>query len=327
MRQILLLVLVFIGTVGVKAQDVLVATLQSGDNASVFYGADALKNAVNAATTGDLITLSAGTFNSLGSSSGTAITKFVKIQGAGYIDENNRTIISGNLYIKLNGGNTDDFLLEGVYIDGNLNFSKDGDDPVNNIKLKRCRFADISFSNVILNADVEHCRIAGSLDIGSNVSLNVVSSIIKETYSYNVSNYKITYINSIIFGVYYNEISTFTNCILNCSNSYYNMNGGCTVSNCLGLKNGLFKDNNVAEPWYVTDGSVWESEITGYSDTDLYKLKSEYKKNDTEEVGIYGGFNPYKSEPSNPQIISKNIATKSSEGKLKVEIKLEAQEK
>ena len=89
----------------------------------------------------------------------------------------------------------------------------------------------------------------------------------------------------------------------------------------------MFKDNNVAEPWYVTDGSVWESEITGYSDTDLYKLKSEYKEIAAEEVGIYGGFNPYKSEPSNPQIISKNIATKSSEGKLKVEIKLEAQEK
>lgn len=326
MRQILLLVLVFIGTVGVKAQDVLVATLQSGDNASVFYGADALKNAVNAATTGDLITLSAGTFNSLGNSSGYAITKFVKIQGAGYIDENNRTIISGNLYIKLNGGNTDDFLLEGVYIDGNLNFSKDGDDPVNNIKLKRCRFADISFSNVILNADVEHCRIAGYLDINSNVSLNVVSSIIKETRKSNAgaSNYKITYINSIIFGVYYNEISTFTNCILNCSNY---MDGGCTVSNCLGLKDGLFKNNNVAEPWYVTDGSVWESEITGYSDTDLYELKSEYKEIAAEEVGIYGGFNPYKSKPSNPQIISKNIATKSSEGKLKVEIKVEAQEK
>lgn len=325
MRQILLLVLVFIGTVGVKAQDVLVATLQSGDNASVFYGADALKNAVNAATTGDLITLSAGTFNSLGNSSGTAITKFVKIQGAGYIDENNRTIISGNLYIKLNGGNTDDFLLEGVYIDGNLNFSKNGDNLVNNIKLKRCRFAGISFSNVILNADVEHCRIAGNLEIGSNVSLNVVSSIIKSTYCSNVSNYKITYINSIIFNVDYDEISTFTNCIL--SNSYYNMDRGCTVSNCLGLKKDLFKYNNVAEPWYVTDGSVWESEITGYSDTDLYELKSEYKEIVAEEVGIYGGFNPYKSEPSNPQIISKNIATKSSEGKLKVEIKLEAQEK
>ena len=58
------------------------AILQVGDNAQIFYGADALKEAVEAAPDrGATITLSAGTFN------GTTITKCVNIYGAGWVEK------------------------------------------------------------------------------------------------------------------------------------------------------------------------------------------------------------------------------------------------
>ena len=77
---------VTISVASVCAQDVQLATLQQGEDLKVFYGADALKNALDAASTGDLITLSAGTFNDV------TITKAVTIQGAGYVTD----VQSGN---------------------------------------------------------------------------------------------------------------------------------------------------------------------------------------------------------------------------------------
>lgn len=325
MKQILLSVLMFVCAVSVKAQDVLVATLQSGENSQVFYGAGALKSAVNAAKDGDLITLSAGTFESLGSSFSTAITKFVKIQGAGYIDENNRTVINESLYVKLKGGNTEDFLLEGIYVNGTLNFSKDGDDVVNHIKLKRCRVQYLDFDNNTVDAYIEHCRIANTFYLKSGMkNMHVIGSIINKFYRYS-SNCFVTFTNSIVLEAYEGENITFNNCILN--SSYSSLKNNVSVFNCLGLRNDLFRNNNVSSPWYVTDASVWKSDVTGYSDTDLYELKDAYKKSGEVEVGIHGGANPYKSTPSNPQITKKNIAAKSSGGQLKVEITVEAQEK
>ena len=49
---------------------------------------------------------------------------------------------------------------------------------------------------------------------------------------------------------------------------------------------------------------------------------------DGTEIGIHGGTSPFTSIPSNPQIVSKEIATETDEeGKLAVKIKVEAQNK
>lgn len=49
---------------------------------------------------------------------------------------------------------------------------------------------------------------------------------------------------------------------------------------------------------------------------------------DNTEIGIHGGTSPFTSIPSNPQIVSKEIAAETDEeGKLAVKIKVEAQNK
>ena len=59
------------------SQNTLVATLSHGDEVSMYYGSKALVNAVDAAKSGDVITLSSGTFKTCD------ISKGITIRGAG----------------------------------------------------------------------------------------------------------------------------------------------------------------------------------------------------------------------------------------------------
>ena len=101
-KKIALTAVAAIVSMTMSAQDALVATLQHGDNMQAFYGGNALKEALEAAQTGDVISLSPGTFTA------TNITKAVTIQGAGYVQDpaNNRycTEIKGSFNIELPAG-------------------------------------------------------------------------------------------------------------------------------------------------------------------------------------------------------------------------------
>lgn len=333
MKRILFSILVLVCAMGVKAQDMMVATLQSGEESKVFYGADSFVEAYNAAQTGDLITLSPGTFNV------PTITKSLKIQGAGYIDDPDngpyRTILNYKLKINLSEGNTDDFLLEGVY--SHVDLEVTGTATINRFVVKRCRFDNVYFSGSTTNGSrLEHCRIAGYLGIGTNaVNFSVVNSIVRNM-SGNTTGSIIVYRNSIIHGFnsYYDKIvANFENCILNGSSGNFQhsyLHENSVVKNCLsfyeGMFNGVLSKENV---WYSNKTEIWGSD-KGYSDTDLYELtddaKSKYVGTDGKEIGIHGGDVPFTFTPSHPQITKRDIATKTSGGKLKVEITVEAQE-
>ena len=67
----------------------LTATLQSGDQLSVYYGVNAFVSAYEAANDGDVITLSAGTFNAP-----TVVEKSLRITGVGAFEETGNTVFS-----------------------------------------------------------------------------------------------------------------------------------------------------------------------------------------------------------------------------------------
>ena len=71
------LVVAMIGTTATFAQNTLVATLTHGDNISIYYGVNALREAHEAATSGDIINLSGGAFPAVD------ITKGITLRGAG----------------------------------------------------------------------------------------------------------------------------------------------------------------------------------------------------------------------------------------------------
>lgn len=336
MKQILLSILMLVCVMGIKAQDAMVATLQSGEQSLVFYGANGLVDAVNVASTGDLITLSAGTFNT------TTINKSLRIQGAGYLDDPGkggyRTVLNADLRIELADGNTDDFLLEGVFSSHELQVQSSV--SINRFVLKRCRFRDVNFRNSsTANSQLEHCRISANFTVGSNAkTFSVINSIIGNMAG-NTGKSMITYRNSIIcnFNEYYDDIiANFENCILNASGGNYRhtrLHENCVVKNCLSFVSGMFDDVQTKEkvwtPENLDQAEFWNSG-KGYSDTDLYELteqaKSQYIGTDGTEIGINGGIKPFTFTPSHPQITKRDIATKTSGGKLKVNITVEAQD-
>ena len=126
MKKNLLSMIALVCTMTAHAQlsDRVSATLQVGENTTIFYGFDAFKDAITAAPSDavSVITLSPGAFNNPGE-----ITKKVKIYGAGFQEdtENNvsETRVSGDLTIKSNDEATPTVRIEGVYFVGGATIS------------------------------------------------------------------------------------------------------------------------------------------------------------------------------------------------------------
>jgi len=325
------------GTV-VYAQDVQLATLQQGENLQVFYGVDAFKNAAENAEHGDLITLSAGTFNA-----GFNITKAVTIQGAGYITdiENNKypTIINNKFTVIL-PEDQHNFLMEGVMITDLFTFAN----KLTGATLKKCKIYRVSLAYhnyQSVNCLIDQCRIWSFEPDHNSENLHLRNSI---TYSIGNNSSTATFFveNCVIMNnVPHNITAYFKNNIMGGVNYHfsdsYSLSSNSIAYNNVFIRGSaddvVIKENNKS----VTSDELFGKDIHslegyyGYEDNnEKYQLtenaKSVYLGVDKTQVGIYGGESPFTDIPTNPQIIEKRIDTKSTpDGKLNVNIKVEAQ--
>lgn len=353
------MVLAFMTLMNVNAQYVQLATLQTADGTQVFYGADAFKKTMEAANHGDVITLSAGSFNAAD------INKAVSIYGAGYeMDEKMKnqvtledtdklpkypTRIVGDFSIKLDSIDQQPargLYLEGLYSDDIITV----EDHLQTASFVKCRFGRFQFGerNLATSNDCLfiQCKIAGWLAPGEYCErLSIDNSIVNNLWHtgeksvMNVRNSVLINISSII-------VATFENCIIRriclignyCEWWYGNPNGyqqrlnplsssyHCMYGNPDAIVNLATKENNWSDANYanILFGIDQENE---YSDIYLYKLTDESKMNylgtDGKEIGIYGGISPFSTILTTPCVVKKDIATKTTDGKLKVNIKVE----
>ena len=133
-------VLVF-GVSMLLAQGQSIATLNHDGEVQVFYGTSALYLAHSAATHGDVITLSSGTF------SASTITKELTIRGAGMQADSLTnalpTYIIGDLYLNIDTNTVYDLILEGLNID-DMQLYNDGKSMViRNSKFIKCKIGNI----------------------------------------------------------------------------------------------------------------------------------------------------------------------------------------
>ena len=324
------------------AQSALVATLNHGEAVSVFYGASALAEAYDAATHGDVITLSNGTFNSVD------IAKNITVRGAGMDETGPCTRINGNfnLYgVPDSVDATGHLTLEGLYHDGDIYYTtKDSTytSPIKNAHFVKCRLNTINRrytdKDVLQNAVFLQCRIKGGLylyNLGSYAHC-INSVIYNPVVSSSAKDTQFEFTNCLVIGNPNDwDHSLFTNCILKSTISNY-IPSSCMVSNCLGIgysnstldifkylypanKYGTIKGANIA--------TIFKTFTDTYTDTETFELtdeaKAQYLGTDGTEVGIYGGSLPFTTESSLPKIKKFNVASKSTEdGKLKVEIEV-----
>lgn len=326
------------------AQSSMLATLSHEGEISVFYGANALKEAHTAANHGDVITLSSGSF------SATDITKAITLRGAGVERNTSRniypTIITGDFSIALSDSVKQNLTIEGIF----NNFTVTIKNGLDNATFIKDRFKTLIYSgntSSFKNNRFIHCKIVESLTAVSNSRSNSLSFI--NCYIGTLSNNDCPTIlhNSIVggngegFDIY--KYCTFYNCIIICdygsngirstidaSNSVYN---SIATNMTPGLEHYVYSKitSNSNHIIVKIDGVFKTFRVKGYNEEEAFELlddvKSKYLGTDSTQIGIHGGSYPYSSITTNPQITKCIVAPRSTaDGKLSIDIEVKAGE-
>lgn len=301
------------------------ATLQSGDNLSVFYGVDAFIEAYSEAKDGDQITLSAGTFSAPIES----ITKSVKITGVGAYNESAKTVIAS---LTASGK---DIRIEGIKFTDKLYVSGS-----NNLIVTRCwaekMDASSDFTNALFDASVlkEITGMKYAIDFTFK-NCTIYCFLSNSNTEYHVGRI----LNCVIYIWYfrytpkvYHPHAIYKNCILGTDSGNL---GGRTME-CSApsefYNNVGFSISNESTRFYFNDGCINSNnlimtyeELFGKTRSYPAQPKNAPNGDDGTVVGPYGGtgFSEY---PAIPRIISKDIDGKTNdEGQINVKIEVKAE--
>ena len=340
-----LVMLLSTSAVSVFAQSALVATLSHEGEITAFYGASALQQAHEAATHGDVITLSSGLFNS------TTIKKAITLRGAGMeMDSINNIFpseIAGNFSINIPDSITEQFTMEGIFHAHTMGLLCDLKDA----SFSKCRFGEIAGSSTgvvptkKLSATFLHCKIAGHIRFPRQVKESwdvtfINCYLVVDCYSNdNCGNY--SFINCIfdlrspqkIQNLSYLTTASFKNSIIigkNQESDYLavrNTANNCVSINC-GSIDGCFvnmRDKTNKNAGQFSD--LFKTFDGTYSDYETFELtddaKTKFLGDDGNEVGIHGGAMPFDYATFNPRIVNCEVAPKSTpDGKLRVSVEI-----
>lgn len=302
-------------SVSAFAQNTLVATLTHGDEVSMFYGTNALRQACSAATHGDVINLSGGNFQS------TKITKAVAVRGTGIHDANPTCIVNA-FDVEIPANVTEKLSFEGCRI-------------TNTIIIKGILSNAYFLKNSLSAVSVFSSN--GNMDNGMFVNCDIYEmSLYGQSTAQIINSYVEHFSNS-------GKLASFVNCVVNTSanpaiynNSQfvscimYQTNGYCfpstsTAINCVGLdaNKKAFRDMSLKENCSYAGMDIFQESNVWKDLTD--EAKAKYLGIDGTPVGKFGGMIPYDMTPSYPQITKMNVAAKTTaDGKLSVEIGVSA---
>ena len=289
----------------------LTAILQTGDVSTIYYGADALKNAYNAAENGSVITLTSGLFNSPGN-----IQKSVSIYGVGFEDGISegvtKTTIGGaiNFLAGSDGNNTQNAKLEGVYINSSINVKQ-----VENLTIAKCQFSDLIFNGTNVNGVlVRQCYFANVNAKNNYLASLTVKNCYMAGYAYDItSDSQVMFDHCIIVDGKYSHAcfpASYTNNIITHS---WGDNDNLT-----GLRYGSYAENNIFTRSAFSSNVISVNNYFGvncdalFSDADniayntnrKFTLKSPetYVGTDGTPIGVTGGDYPWYKLPSTPYV-------------------------
>ena len=290
------------------ANDKTTAVLQHGDTPQAFYGANAFKEAMEAAQHGDRISLSSGVFNQ------TTINKAVKIQGAGL-----STQIYGDTEIAITNSHP------GLEVEG-INFLRQmtlrTNDTLNDATFKRCRFSNYFTNNShCINNTFIQCQFVGHHDINSRSNIkkgifytNCTFGTVKSSQINDDINFK----NCVISDMVYMSSGNVSNSIIK---------GHASTAVAMKYSNVITpsdRDTPHPEAWqeniiYLTSNEINALFKEGYELTD--EAATKYLGSDGKQLGAYGGAFPFTLTPAIPEITSVKIDPLVKEdGKLSISI-------
>ena len=332
------LLLNVVGTKNALAQNQ-VATLQHNDTITgVYYGQDAFSSAYNAAVSGDVITLSGGTFV------GCNILKPITIHGAGCAYDSTTnvlpTVISGNIILYFYNCNTCSATIEGVNFIGTITLGG-GSSSFSNYQHYYAN--NISFCKCFINSIVSHFNyerwnnrfvncIINSFSSGDFRNTYFINSVVKFTdYIHNDINACNSINNSIVLfdnGLSINNLIAYNSIFVTVSDHTVSNNSFFNTIDIQTGETSLFEGQTTQNVMVVNNYSdVFETFDGTISNNNIYQLKSSiatsFLGQDGTEVGIYGGIMPYKTRPSYMILKNCHVAGQTDENqKLNVEMEL-----
>ena len=306
-----------------------VATLQHGDDISVYYGTNAFVAAHDAAVDGDIVTLSSGSFNVP-----STITKAITLRGAGVVSDSLAgtapTIFAQRVTINVSNDSIP-FQVEGILFSNEMQHM-----TMVNPKFTRCSFNKITnyYQTAMSNAQFVNCVIK-EVSFGHSYNTTLINSVIWDSKDISQSSTVVFY-NSLIRvrsnGSSLEGLSAFNSVfVMDSDNSNLTPKTTCSFFNCIGIGLG------VSAPFgngftsgcttYSSYEDVFESFTGTFSLEEPFILKDEiatgFMGSDGTQVGIHGGFMPYSNRPSYMVLKRCNVANKSTiDGKLSVEIEV-----
>lgn len=337
------------------------ATLQHGDKTSVYYGIDAFVQAYNdAADTLDVITLSSGEFNVP-----VQISKSIAVYGAGFEDDTKtnaeRTFLKNGITLK-HGDKVDEdgqtnvaavkvngVRIEGIYCDGGLYISSNGNEPIHNLTLSKCSFSGVDFGVESYNCVIRQCRISGA------IHGKTTTSYVTQFPGCTANNLLIanSYLDSQVYGFYESSTVLIDHCIYWGATASFTVYTPYTFTNNVSyvdFPSGSVSYNNV----FITSQDKAQGDYGGldshgnsvgvenktffaeegedgtYAPYKTFALRYPdlYRGTDGTEIGLHGGTYAWNKIPCIPRITECTIDTKdAANGTIKLSIKAEAQTK
>ncbi len=334
------LLLVVAGTKNALAQN-LVATLQHGDDISMYYGSNAFVQAHEAAQTGDIITLSSGTFNP------TTITKAITLRGAGCCIDTITGIYPTVFDNSLRADISDEehsLTMEGICVNSYFDFG-----ILNNPRFIKCNFLYLNKtgnSSMMQNAQFVDCKVYyvlpdvfGKNDLVYAANIQFINSVARLNTNNCTDGTRILFSNSVVSfeGSTIEGLSAINSIFYNEGYSWQTISTlSSSFNNCISIKiNELFDNATNSTNLSMNDfESVFETFAyapSGHKFNDLiyesFMLKSDFATsflgNDGTEIGIHGGIAPYNPRPNYMVLKQCNVANQSTiDNKLSVEIQV-----
>lgn len=295
---------------GAHAQNSQVATLSHSGEISIFTGSKAFVNAYKAAADGDVITLSAGQFESAN------IEKNITVRGSGMYGAD-ATIISGSISVygnKQTSANEGSVLIEGIACNSQITNNRD---YATYLKCYITTFASMNNMAKVIHCDIKNCSrnitvkgIFTGCYISNNfgfLSSTVDNCIVVSNSSSFTSSRETYFKNSILVTTSTNSFrvsSTFLNCVY------------------IGPASDPFKNSAIVN----NTNKVFPADTQFLKEgTETFELLDEltttWLGSDGTQVGMHGGTLPFDPTTTNPQIQKFDVSAKTSaDGKLAVDI-------
>ena len=316
---------------GLFAQSSQMATLTHGTTTTSYYGETALSQAYDAATHGDVITLTGGTFPAVN------IEKAITLRGNGAIGDANNgtlaTVISGEFNINIPSGTAYVTKIEGIshsasgsgtiYINGN-----DGTDKIiilksvlQNVICIKCspNFLQNNIYNLATEYETNPCNI-----YASNCIIGRISGY-QDPTSFEVDHCTITS-GASIGGVVYK------NCVIRLSSWTQSISSNSSCHYCVGFYSenygNVFK--NVISTTCI---DLSDDKNSFFEDGDRLGIDCDYRLSETAattylgddgtQVGAYGGNTPYNLTPTNPRISTFSVSVTNNNNTLNVRLNVQ----